>query len=68
MTITREFRIEGMNCNHCAMAVRKELSKIPGVQVKEVRIGSATLDYDEANVSTERIKSAVEDAGYAFVG
>lgn len=66
--ITKDFRIEGMNCNHCVMAVKKELSKIPGLRVKEVRIGSASLEYDETVVTPEKIKEAVEEAGYALQG
>jgi copper chaperone CopZ len=49
------------------MSVRKELSKLPGVEVRDVRIGSALISYDEAKVSDARIKSAVEDAGFAVV-
>jgi copper chaperone len=65
---TKEIYIEGMNCNHCVMAVKKELSKIQGLQIKEVRIGSATLEYDESTVSPSKIKEAVEEAGYAVQG
>jgi len=65
---TKEVRIEGMHCNHCAMAVKKELSRIPGLQVKDVRIGSVTLEYDETVVTPEKIKEAVEEAGYALQG
>ncbi len=66
--ITKEIRIEGMNCSHCAMAVKKELSKVPGLRVKDVRIGSASLEYDEAVVAAERIREAVEEAGYVLQG
>ncbi len=40
---TKDIRIEGMSCNHCVMAVKKELSRIPGLQVKDVRIGRPRL-------------------------
>ncbi len=62
---TKDIRIEGMHCNHCTMAVKNELSKIPGLHVKEVRIGSASLEYEESVVTPEKIKEAVEEAGYA---
>ena len=65
---TKEIRIEGMNCNHCAMAVKRELSKIPGLRVMEVRVGSASLEYDEVAVTPEKIRKAVEEAGYALHG
>lgn len=63
---TKDIRIEGMNCHHCVMAVKKELSKVPGLQVKDVRIGSASVEYDERAVSPEKIREAVEEAGYAI--
>jgi copper chaperone len=63
---TKDIRIEGMSCNHCVMAVKKELSKIPGLRVKDVRIGLASIEFDESAVTREKIKEAVEEAGYAL--
>lgn len=63
----QEFRIEGMTCGHCVMNVRKELSKLPGVILDDVQIGSARLHYDEAKVSQLDIARAIEDAGYRLV-
>jgi copper chaperone len=60
-----ELKITGMTCQHCAMAVRKELARIPGVEVNDVQIGFARVSYDEATVSDARLRSAVKDAGYA---
>jgi len=62
--VEKEFTIEGMNCQHCVMAVRKELAKIEGVDIRDVRIGSASLAYDEKKIDVERIKAAVTAAGY----
>ena len=60
-------KITGMTCGHCVMSVRKELAKLPGVEVKDVRIGSALIAYDEARVSGAQLRSAVEGAGFAVV-
>jgi copper chaperone len=65
---TKDIRIEGMHCNHCAMAVKKELSKIPGLLVRDVQIGLASVEYDESVVTPEKIREAVEEAGYALLG
>lgn len=62
----KDIRIEGMNCHHCVMTVKKELSNISGLHVKDVRIGSASIEYDEHVVSPEQIKEAVEEAGYVL--
>ena len=62
-----EFKIEGMTCNHCVMAVKKELQKIPGVQVEDVQIGHARVSFDESRTSEKVLSTAIEDAGYAIV-
>ncbi len=65
---TKDIRIEGMHCDHCVMAVKKELNKVPGLRVQDVRVGSATVEYDEHIVTPEKIREAVEEAGYALQG
>lgn len=60
---TEKISIQGMSCGHCVMAVKKELSRLP-VQVKEVVIGSAEVEYDESKLSREQIVDAIEEAGY----
>lgn len=62
-----ELKISGMTCHHCVMSVRKELAKLSGVEVKDVRIGSALITYDEAKVSGALLKSAIEEAGFTIV-
>ena len=59
-----ELEIEGMSCGHCVAAVSEALKELPGVNVEQVRIGSAELTYEPAEVSPEQIVLAVEDAGY----
>lgn len=61
---TRELVIEGMTCRHCEMAVRKELSKVPGVIVEDVTIGRARIQYDESTITDRQLAEAVEEAGY----
>lgn len=61
---TKEIKIEGMSCGHCEMAVRKQLSKLDNVKVKDVKIGKAVVEYDENKVSEELLYDAVEEAGY----
>jgi copper chaperone CopZ len=61
--IAKEFSIDGMSCNHCVMAVQKELSKIP-VQSFDVTIGSAKVEFDDTKVKIEDIEKAIEEAGF----
>ena len=58
-------KIEGMSCGHCVGAVTRALKGVAGVQVDDVKIGSATVSYDAGATSAERIAQAVEDEGYA---
>ncbi len=66
--VSKELRISGMSCGHCVMAVRKALSSLAGVQVKDVKIGSASIAYDETKVNEQAIHEAVEEAGYEVAG
>jgi copper chaperone len=62
-----ELKITGMTCQHCVTSLRKELAKLPGVEIKDVRIGTALIAYDESQVSAPRLKNAVEQAGFTLV-
>ena len=59
----KEFKIDGMSCQHCVMAVQKSLSKLK-LKEYEVKIGSANVEYDERETSEEMIIKAIDDAGY----
>ena len=64
---TQNLVIEGMNCGHCVMSVKKELGKIEGVQVESVEIGKGRIVYDESRVSPADIEKAIENAGFHLV-
>lgn len=57
-------QITGMSCGGCVRAVRNALSRMPGVQVQSVDIGSATISYDESRVTPQALAQAIRDAGY----
>ena len=56
--------IDGMSCGHCVASVRKALERVPGSEVREVKVGSASVDFDSGVTSLEQIRDAVADAGY----
>ena len=58
-------QIDGMTCGHCIARVEKSLSKLDGVNVRRVGVGSAEIDYDPTRTPFARIRQAVDDAGYA---
>jgi copper chaperone CopZ len=64
---TETLRIDGMTCGHCVMHVKKELSRLPNLQVDDVQIGTAQVQYDAAKVSIVDLAQAVERAGYKLI-
>ncbi len=64
-TMTYTLTITGMNCGHCANAVREALMGVPGVSAAEVdlALGSATVETDDT-VTAEALIAAVVEEGY----
>lgn len=60
--------IEGMSCQHCVRSVAQALEALEGVEVEQVAVGRATVEYDASRVSTDRIADAIADEGYQVVG
>ena len=64
-TATSRYRVTGMTCDHCVMAVTRELSALSGVS--EVRVDLATGDVSvshDAPLDQEQVAAAVDEAGY----
>lgn len=61
-----KIKIDGMSCQHCVMAVKKEIQKL-NIKNLEVKIGEAIVEFDEHVVNLELIKAAIEDAGFLMV-
>ena len=61
-------KIQGMTCQHCVMSVTKALNSIPGLTNLRVNLvkGEATFENPQ-NVSPEKIRKTIEDAGYKVV-
>ena len=58
-------KIDGMTCGNCVAHVTKALKALEGVTLERVSIGTATVTFDPETVSPDRIRSAVEEEGYA---
>jgi copper chaperone CopZ len=61
------YTVTGMTCGHCAAAVTEEVSAVPGVEAVEVSVEAGTVVVRGAGVSEERVRAAVDEAGYAVV-
>ena len=62
----KSFKINGMSCQHCVMAVKKELQKL-NLKNLEVKIGEAVIEFDEELTSVENVIDAISEAGYEVV-
>lgn len=60
-------KIDGMNCQHCVMRVKKAIDALSGVSQSEVQVGSATVQFDESKAKKEDIIAAIEKAGYKVI-
>ncbi|WP_026882697.1 heavy-metal-associated domain-containing protein [Clostridium akagii] len=59
--------IEGMSCNHCVNHVTEALEEI-GAEKIDVSLENKSAELDiKDSVTDEKIKLAVEDAGYDVV-
>ncbi|WP_010650130.1 copper chaperone CopZ [Oceanobacillus massiliensis] len=59
----------GMTCGHCKMSVEGALNELNGVKSAEVNLASGKVDvtYDEAEVTLDAMRLAVEEQGYDVV-
>ncbi len=62
----RTIEIGGMTCGHCVGRVSAALKAIPGITVEQVKVGSATVVFDEVKALADDsvIAQAIEQAGY----
>ncbi len=61
--------IGGMSCAACSAAVERSLKKLPGMESAEVNIATeqAVMSYDEKQLDLEKIRHAVERAGFTLI-
>lgn len=58
----QEFKIEGMSCNHCVMAIENELREAGFVNFK-LEIGTAKVEYSTSEDEV-KIITAIVEAGF----
>jgi copper chaperone len=64
-----EITVKGMSCGHCAAAVTKALSALPGVSRVQVDLATGRVTFENANpISQEELAKAIKTAGYEMVG
>lgn len=59
----KQFKVDGMMCNHCRANVKKNIKALQGVENVEVDLASGIAVVD-GNVSDEDVIKAIESIGY----
>lgn len=62
----KSLEIAGMSCGHCVKAVTMALQDLPGVAVKDVKVGEAVIDADDHLVTAAELTAAIEEAGFTL--
>ena len=67
-TVTTTYQVEGMTCGHCAGAVDRHISDLPGVcdVSVELETGRVTVCSDR-DLTRDEVSAAVDEAGYQLV-
>ncbi len=71
MTVTAEYRVTGMTCQHCVAAVTEEVGSIEGVSGVAVDLqpeGESVVQVTSAvALADDDLAQAIEEAGYTLV-
>ena len=66
--VTETIKIEGMSCaGSCARSVRQSLNEVEGLSIDEVGLGYAKVTYEASAGLPERIRQAIEEAGFKAI-
>ena len=65
MSVTSEYVVSGMHCQHCASSVTEEVSAVSGVTEVKIDLNSGQLTVtSDTDIPFENIEAAVDEAGY----
>lgn len=65
---TSEYQVSGMSCGHCEVAIRGEVSQLPGVESIDVSAQTGRLVvHSTAPLDDAAVLAAVDEAGYRAV-
>ena len=65
MTLT--YRVDGMSCEHCRVAVTGEVSQVSGVQSVDVDLETKLVRVSGAGIDDAAVVAAIDEAGYDSV-
>ena len=64
MSDTVTYRVPGLTCEHCRIAVAEELSAVPGVECIEVDLDAKLVNVNGAPLDDAALRAAIDEAGY----
>lgn len=67
---TATFKVEGMNCDHCANTIKGLVEQLDGVKMATVSFGEgqARILYEPQAISEERLVAVIQEPGFRIVG
>lgn len=67
MTDQLTYRVDGMNCNHCVVAVSGEVGRVSGVTDVDVDLETKLVRVSGAGLEDAALVAAIDEAGYDAV-
>ena len=61
------YRVDGMSCDHCKVAVTGEVSQVAGVQSVDVDLETKLVRVSGTGVEAVAVVAAIDEAGYDSV-
>jgi copper chaperone len=58
------FRVPGISCRHCAIAITAKVAKAPGVETVQIELGTNWVVVCGQDLDIEGIRAAVAEAGH----
>jgi copper chaperone CopZ len=65
--MTLIYRVDGMSCEHCVVAVTGEVGDVAGVTTVDVDLASKLVTVSGAAIDDAAVVAAIDEAGYDAV-
>ncbi|CAG8454161.1 7567_t:CDS:2, partial [Ambispora gerdemannii] len=64
--VKAKIELSGLSCSSCVRSIEQNLEKLPGVLKIHVNLlmSNATLEFDQTQITLDRITQTIRDAGY----
>lgn len=61
-------KVEGMSCGHCVKSIEGALKEIGAMGKVDLSAKTVEVEFDQAGLTLEAVKEAIEEQGYEVVG